>query len=204
MSSHKPGLKVSNWISSTRHSNKFAFLGFLVLWGTLAQAQVKDMPSQAEFDPILENAENKLKDFVATLTKFRSEAMALDEKKLTEDLEAIRNTQQVLQVTRGSGAMNGLNMTRLVGLLSAIDDITLDAALWATLASLKVCEQSLQKGQNPTSTRYVEFSFQVSDNQKMLAEVGRQMFHPTFRFAGAADEIILMVLDPPKSNAGPR
>jgi len=38
--------------STMRPSNKLATFAFVVLLGTSAQAQVKDMPSQAEFDPI--------------------------------------------------------------------------------------------------------------------------------------------------------
>jgi len=48
--------------------------GCLILLCAPAPALLKDMPSQAEFDPILENADKKLKDFVATLTEFRIEA----------------------------------------------------------------------------------------------------------------------------------
>jgi len=40
------------------------------------------MPCQAEFEPILENADRKVKDFVATLTKYRAEASEIDNERL--------------------------------------------------------------------------------------------------------------------------
>jgi hypothetical protein len=62
------------------------------------------MPSQAEFDPILENADKKLKDFVATLTEFRVEAAALDQARLNDDLNAAKQIQQMIHSTHsGSG-----------------------------------------------------------------------------------------------------
>ncbi len=46
------------------------------------------MPSEAEFDPILENADSKLKGFLATLTEFRVEAAAMDQERL--DMATVR------------------------------------------------------------------------------------------------------------------
>jgi hypothetical protein len=47
-----------------KHSARLVIFSCLVLVGSRAQAQVKDMPSQAEFDPILENADTKLQGLV--------------------------------------------------------------------------------------------------------------------------------------------
>jgi len=98
----------------------------LFLLGTVAHAQLKDMPSQSELDPILENADAKLKNFLATLTEFKTEAAALDKERFDEDLKSVQETLRMIQATHSStNATNaGLNMQRLVAILSAIDDMT--------------------------------------------------------------------------------
>jgi len=176
-----------------RLSNGVAIFAFLILLGAPAQAQLRDMPSQAEFDPILENADKKLKDFVATLTEFRIEAAAMDLERLDEDLKSVKQLQQMIQITHsGTGENKGANMQRLVGILSGLDDMALDAATWKSLAELHMCQHLLQH-QNPT--RFDQFGIRVTMNLQMLREVGGQLLHPALRMASAADEIILMLGD---------
>jgi hypothetical protein len=187
-----------------RLGSKVAVIAFLTLWGTMARAQLKDMPSQAEFDPILENAENKLKGFVATLTEFRAEAAALNEQMLTDDLESIRELQQAIQMTRSTGnggANKGLNMQRLVLVLGGFDDATLEAATWKSLAELRVCEQMIQ---HESPSRYEQFGTRLAMDLQLLREVGRQLFHPTLRMARATDEILLMALSDSESKSKPK
>ncbi len=172
-------------------SNRFATLAFFIVLGAPAQAQLKDMPSQAEFDPILENADKKLKDFVSTLTQFRIEAVSLDQERLDVDLKSIQQLQEMIQVTH-AGENKGVNMQRLVGILAGLDDMALDAATWEFIAELRMCQQ-LAQHQDPA--RYDQFGIRVTMNSEMLREVGGQLFHPTFRAAAAADEIILMLSD---------
>jgi len=175
--------------------NLACVFGFLILLCAPAQAQIKDMPPQAEFDPILENADKKLKDFVSTLTEFRVEAAALDRERLDEDLKSVRQIQQMIQVARsGSGGKNGVNMKRLLGILTGLDDMASDAATWKSLAELRMCQQLVQ---HETPTRYDQFATRVTMNIEMLREVGGQLFHPTFRMAGAADEIVSTLSDAP-------
>ncbi len=182
-----------------RLSNRLMIFAFLILLGAPAQAQLKDMPSQAEFDPILENADKKLKDFIATLTEFQVEA-AMDPERLDTDLKAIRQLQQMIQVAHsGSRENKGINMLRLVGILAGLDDMALDAATWKSLAELQMCQQLIQH-QNPS--RYDQFGIRAAMNSQMLHEVGGQMLHPTLRMAAAADEIILAVVDEASKSKG--
>jgi hypothetical protein len=186
-----------------RLSNRLGIFACLILLGTPAQAQLKDMPSQAEFDPILENADKKLKDFVATLTEFRIEAAAMDRERLDEDLKSVKQLQQMIQITHsGTGGNKGANMQRLAGIVFGLDDMALDAGTWKSLAELRMCQHLLQH-QNPT--RFDQFGIRVTMNLQMLREVGGQLLHPTLRMAAAADEIVLGLVDAaPKSEAKPR
>jgi hypothetical protein len=165
----------------------------VILLGAPARAQLKDMPSQAEFDPILENADQKLRDFVATLAEFRVEADALDRERLNTDLKSIKQLQEMIQITHAGAAKNsGVNMQRLVAILAGLDDMALDASIWKSLAELRMCQQLVQH-QNPS--RYDQFGIRVTMNSEMLREVGGQLLHPTLRMASVADEIMLMLSD---------
>ena len=86
-------------------------------------------------------------------------------------------------------------MQRLVGILSGIDDMALDAATWRSLGELKMCQLIVQK-QNPS--RYDQFSTRIQMNSQMLREVGGQLFHPTLRLSVAVDEIMLATSDTTK------
>lgn len=187
-----------------RLSNRLGILACLILLGTPAQAQLKDMPSQAEFDPILENADSKLKEFVATLTEFRVEAAAMDRERLDTDLKDFQALRELIQTTR-SGSNNGpkgINMQRLVMILSGLDDAALEAATWKSGAELQMCKQLLQ---HRDPSRYDQFGTRAAMNLQMLSEVGRQFFHPTLRMATAADEVILGLVDAAsRSKAKPR
>lgn len=184
-----------------RPSNRLVIFFCIILWSTPVRAQLKDMPSQAEFDPILENADKKLKGFVATLMEYRVEAAALDRERLTTDLNAVKQIQQMIQSAH-SGENKGINMQRLVGILSGLDDMALDAATWKSLAELRMCQLIVQK-QNPG--RYDQLGTRVAMNSEMLREVGGQLSHPTFRMASAADEIMLALSDEAsKSKQKPR
>ena len=178
-----------------RLENKVAVVAFLTLWGTMAKAQVKDMPSQAEFDPILENAETKLTSVVATLTEFRAEAAALDAEILDVDLKSFGELLRVIQVTRVTGDSStnkGVNMERLVAVMGGFDDVALEAATWKSLAELHMCQLLIQH-QNPS--RYDQFSTRLAMHLQVLREVGGQLLHPTLRMARAADQILLMLVD---------
>ncbi len=175
-----------------RLSKIFALLALLLVCGDSAQGQVKDMPSQAEFDPILDNADSKLKDFETTLTEFRAEAVEIGRDKLDQDLKGIQQTRAMIQTAHSGGPNRGINMERLVGILASFDDVALDASEWKSLAELTMCEDVIQ---HLDPSRYEQFATRVTMNLQMLREVGSEILHPAFRAAVAADEIILAFTD---------
>jgi hypothetical protein len=152
------------------------------------------MPSQAEFDPILENADKKLKDFTATLAEYRTEATALDKGRLADDLNSIKQIQQIIQTARSgpTGKRNAVNLQRTLAILTGLDDMAMDAGTWKESAELQMCKQAMQK-EDPS--RQSQFGIRVGMNREMLREVSNQFFHPTLRLGSAADEIILMFSD---------
>jgi hypothetical protein len=162
--------------------------------GTQAQAQVKDMPSQAEFDPILENADEKMRSLFATLTEFRTEAVSMDRERYDEDLKSLGELRKLIQVTRTDGSHDvtkGINMGRLVIILTTVDDLTLEAATWKNGAELQMCQLLIQ---HKDPSRYDQFSTRLAMNLVALREVGRQLSNPITRMADAMDKIILAVL----------
>jgi hypothetical protein len=177
-----------------RLSNRLAIFACVMLLGTVAQAQLKDMPSQAEFDPILENADSKIKDFIATLTKFRVEAAAMDPERLDKDLKDFQALRQLIQITRSGPHRdrNGVNMGRLVMVLGGVDDAALEAATWKSAAELQMCQQMVQ---HKDPSRYDQFGTQLAMELQLLREVAGQLFHPVVRAADAVDEILLSLTD---------
>jgi len=127
--------------------------------------------------------------------------VALDKERLDTDLEDFQQLRQMIQVAKSDPRAkgNGVNMRRLVGILSGVDDAALEAATWKSLAELKVCMQVV-KHDNPG--RWDQFGTRVAMDLQLLREVGGQLFHPTFRAAVAADEIILAVADASSSSKG--
>jgi hypothetical protein len=181
-----------------RLNTKLVILVCLALSEIPAYAQVKDMPSQAELDPILENADKKLKDFLDVLTEFGEEARALDGLRLDRNVKEIPEVRKFIRVMHsGSGEHQGVNMGRLVLVLSAVDDMAFDALIWKSLADIQMCKNMIQKDD---PSRYDLFGLRVNTNAQMLREVGGQLFHPTVRMADATDAIMLAIGDAAKKN----
>lgn len=155
----------------------------LVMLAVPAFGQIKDMPTQAEFDPILENADSKLKAFEATLTEFKAEATVMNKSKLDGDLNAIHQLLQMVELAHSGSGNHGMNLTRAYSIVTSLDDVTLDAAAWSSLNLAYV-------GQGKGSERNTKFGMQMDMDFLMLEEVSRQMFHPAFRLIDTANEYI--------------
>jgi len=170
-----------------RLQNQLAITVCFLLTGLAAQAQLKDMPSQAEFDPILENANTKVKDFLSTLGKYHAEATEIDRERLETDLHDFQQLRELIGSAHSGSGNHGINLTRIVGILAGLDDAAMEAAVWSNLISARVC----------TTPRLalLNFALAVQTNGGMLREVGNQLFHPAFRMASGADEIILAFAD---------
>lgn len=167
-------------------------LGLCFLQAIPVHGQLKDLPSQAEVDPILENADKKLKDFAATLNEFRVEATSLDRERFNDDPNSIKQVQGIIQVAHSGSAegSNGVNVQRTLSIMAGLDDMAMDAGTWKELGELQMCKQALQKEDLSRQSLFVE---RVGMNREMLREGSNQLFHPTFRMASAADEIMLML-----------
>jgi hypothetical protein len=124
-----------------KHTTRLVILSCLLLVGSRAQAQVKDMPSQAEFDPILENADAKVRDFLATLNKYRAEASEIDKERLEKDLHDFAELRGIIAVTHSGSGNNGINLGRIFGIVASVDDATLEAATWSNLITARVCSE---------------------------------------------------------------
>jgi hypothetical protein len=186
-------LETENGRARRALTRRLVVLSFLILLGSDAQAQPKDMPSQTEFDPILENADTTLKDLTTTLTKFHAEAVAMDSERYGEDLRDFAQLRELLKVTSADGGHDpkrGINMGRLVLILSGVDDAAIEAAIWKNAAELQMCQRLIQH-QDPS--RYDQFSTQMAMDLTRLRDAGRELFHPTVRMADATDEIMLAV-----------
>lgn len=174
-----------------RLGNKLALITYFLLWWSPAQAQVKVMPSQAELDPILENADSKVKDFLATLTKYRAEASELDNERLEKDLHDFRQLREMIQAAHSGTGNHGMNLVRIFGIVISLDDAAMEAAVWSNLLTTRIC--------GPHKQSLLFFAVAVQENGGMLREVSNQLSHPALRLMGAADEMMLAIAgDAPK------
>ncbi len=175
-----------------RLSNRLAIFACVMLLGTVAHAQLKDMPSPAEFDPILENADSKVKDFLATLTKYRVEGAEIDSERLEKDLHDFRQLREMIQAAHSGTGNHGMTLVRVFGIIVSLDDAAMEAAVWSNLLTTRIC------GQHKESLLY--FAMAVQENGGMLREVSNELSHPALRLMGAADEIMVALAhDAPKS-----
>src|SRR5438874_11333570 len=100
---------------------KRALLICFVLLAIPVFGQLKDLRTQAEFDPILESADGKLKDFLAVLTEFTAEATAINKNKLNDDVNAIRELRKMIEMTHsGNGGNRGINLERVFAVATGL------------------------------------------------------------------------------------
>ena len=186
-----------------RHPVRIVVVPLLILLGGQAQAQVKNMPSQAEFDPILESADSSLKDLGAIFAEFHAEAAQLDAKRLDDTLQGIEQTHKVIASAHSGPANQGINVQRLVAVLSMFDDDTLNAALWKNEAELKMCQQ-LAQGQRPD--RYDQFSTKLAMQLGVLRESGVNCFtlpcEPQLQQMKSWESCLPRLTNPQKRNDG--
>lgn len=103
-----------------RLQNRLVVTACLVLIGLSGHAQVKDMPSQAELDPILENADTKVNAFLSTLSKYQKEATAIDRERLEKDLPDFQQLREVIASAHSGSGNHGINLTRMVAILAGL------------------------------------------------------------------------------------
>jgi len=143
------------------------------------------MPSQAEFDPILENADGKVKDFLSTLGKYRVEARDIDNERLEKDLHDFQQLREMIEIAHSGTGNHGINLKRILVIVTSLDDASMEAAVWSNLLTARICGKPKQG--------LLYFALAVQDNGGMLREVANQLSHPAFRMASAVDEIMLAV-----------
>jgi hypothetical protein len=169
-----------------RLAHDLALLACLFLLQTEARAQLNDMPSQAELDPILENADSKVEHFLATLAKYHAEASEIDGRRLEKDLHDFDQLRAMIQKAHSGRGEGGANLTRIFGILASLDDAAIEARVWSNLLTPGVCSQNKHS---------LLFALAVLQDADMLKEVSNQLFHPGFRMMDAADEIMSAMAD---------
>src|ERR1700737_3094836 len=103
-------------------TRKTFWLVAFILFCAPARAQLKDIPSHAELDPILENADGKVKDFLATLTKYRTEASEMDRERLEKDLHDFKQLREMIGAGHSGTGNRGMSVARIFGIVTSLDD----------------------------------------------------------------------------------
>jgi hypothetical protein len=123
----------------------------------------------------LDNADAKVKDFVATLGKYQTEASEIDKERLDKDLHDFQQLRKLIASAHSGSDNNGITLARIFGIVTGLDDAAMEAAVWSNLLTTRICSSS--------KLTLLYFALAVQDNGGMLREVGNQLFHPAFRMA---------------------
>jgi hypothetical protein len=112
----------------------------------------------------------------------------LDKDKFHIDEDAVAKTHGVIAAIRN----NHVAMYSLVGLLSALDDLTLDASRASRLIILAIGQNAFKDPAAKESATVAAMSLMNSENS--LYDISDLLLHATLRYAAAEDDVLEQVL----------
>jgi hypothetical protein len=139
--------------------------------------QLRTMPSSAEFLELVNKADEKIQEFQRSI---KSAEPFLDRETLKTDYEAADNARTIVSAIR----KNGMSNYALVGLLSSLDDLTLDASRATRVIILGISQNQQQDTRTATSTVMT-----LMQSENSLYDISDLLLHAGLRFAGAEDDL---------------
>lgn len=130
-------------------------------------------------------ADEKVADFQAVLKKA---APYLDKHTVQTDEDAVNTTRYIIEAIRKKGA----DAYVLVSLLSALDDLSLDASR-ASLSVLVAYTQNSSKG-DTTNNSAIMSVMELSDSVKSLSDISELLLHATLRYVAAEENTLIKSL----------
>jgi len=162
----------------------FKCLALLLLLATpIAQTkqQLRTMPSSAEILELANKADEKVKVFEKAL---KASAPYLDKDTVQTDQSAADGAHTLINTIR----KNGPSMYGLVGLLSTLDDLTLDASRASRAIILAMSQNSLKiNSQNDPPTMTV---MALMESENSLYDISDLLLHVTLRYAAAENDVL--------------
>jgi len=153
------------------------------------EQQLSTPPSSAEILELANKADEKVAAFDAILKKA---APYLDKHTLQTDEDAVNTTHSIIEAIRKKGA----DAYVLVGLLSALDDLSLDASR-ASLSVLVAYTQNSSKGDTASNSAIMSV-MELSDSDISLSDISELLLHATLRYVSAEENTLIKLLEKPK------
>jgi hypothetical protein len=149
------------------------------------EQQLHTMPSSVEILELANKAEENVKGFEKALD---ASEPYLDKDTFQTDQDAANKTHAVISAIR----KNGPSMYSLVGLLSALDDLTLDASRASRLIILAIGQNSLKDSSSRNAGAIAGMSLMNSENS--LYDISDLILQVTLRYAAAENDLVQELL----------
>jgi hypothetical protein len=147
--------------------------------------QLHTMPSSAEILELADKANENVLSFEKAL---EAASPYLDDDTVKNDKVAAENAHAIIDAIRKKGA----SMYGLVGLLSCLDDLTLDASRASRSIMVGIAANSLKDNSSHNAAAMTAMSLMGSENS--LFDISDFFLHVTLRYAAAEDDAIEQVL----------
>ncbi len=164
----------------------------IVLTALLAQPclaqtseQLHTMPSSAEILELANKADENIRGFEKAL---KASAPYLDKDTVQGDQAAVDAAHAAISAIR----KNGPSMYVLVGLLSSLDDLTLDAARASRIIILAMGQNSFKDSSAQGSATAAGMALITSENS--LYDISDLFLHVTLRYAAAENDLMVELL----------
>jgi hypothetical protein len=145
--------------------------------------QLHEMPSSAEFLELVNKADEKVEIFDATI---KSAAPFLDDQTVKEYREAASNCRLIIRAIR----KNGMSNFALLGLVSTLDDLTLDSARASRVIILAIAEGQAGEKREQASNKVMA----LMQTESSLYDISELILHAGFRFTAAEDDVLESVV----------
>jgi len=186
---------------------KVMALGLALLLGSTCHAQAKSsaparsskealselqrsMPSEKEFSELLAKADEKVSVFEAAVKNAKPILDKIDTKYATNYLDAAATAHLLISKT----IKNGPTAYALVGVLTTIDDLSLDAASGSTFLLAADEDRIVGKGGSPdANTRSAVLTLSTAGTS--CNDIAELIFHATMRLIAAEETALNKLLD---------
>jgi hypothetical protein len=143
--------------------------------------QLHTLPSSAEILELANKADEKVKVFEKAL---KASTPYLDKDTVQTDQAAADSAHTIITALR----KNGPSMYGLVGLLSSLDDLTLDASK-ASRSIIFAMSQNSLKGNSPNDSPTVAVMALI-ESENSLYDISDLILHVTLRYAAAENDVM--------------
>jgi hypothetical protein len=153
----------------------------------LAQLE-RNMPSEREFSELLAKADEKVSAFEAAMKNAKLHLDRIDPKYATNYLDAASTAHLLISKT----IQNGASAYALVGVLTTLDDLSLDAANGSAFLLAADADRVVTKGASPDAA-VRNALLELSSAGTACNDIAELIFHATMRLI-AAEETALKEL----------